>query len=393
MANDLTNILPKILSRGLLALREATVLPRLVNLDYSTEAAQKGTTIDVPISTAISATDVSPSNSYPTPDDTTPDVVQIQLNKWKKNTPFFLNDKELVEIDKNAHFLPLQMSEAVKGLATQVNSDIFSEIQTGVGNLVNPAGDTIAIADITEARKRLHIGGAPQTDRVFVTNYEAEADLLQLAAFSQYQTGGSATDSIQMRGEIGERYGFRFFADDNTPLHTGGTSLGVGTPKINGTFTVGARTIAIDGAGSSNTTLKAGDSFSIAGDDTHYVVTADNTASSGSHSAVSIAPGLKVAPSDNADVTFIDANAGSTGRVAIAFHRDAIAFATRPLLASTLDVQGGSSMMSMTDPETGLSLRLEIQRQYKQVSYEFDILYGVKVVRPELACKVFTSTS
>ena len=57
--------MPKILARGLLALREQATMPRVVNLDYSSEAASKGDTIDVPIPSAITVAAVSPSNTPP----------------------------------------------------------------------------------------------------------------------------------------------------------------------------------------------------------------------------------------------------------------------------------------------------------------------------------------
>jgi hypothetical protein len=72
MANVLAAIMPKILARGLMTLREQCVMPRLVNGDYSAQAAQKGDTIDVPIPTAQAASAVVPSNTPPAPADTTP---------------------------------------------------------------------------------------------------------------------------------------------------------------------------------------------------------------------------------------------------------------------------------------------------------------------------------
>jgi len=72
----------------------------------------------------------------------------------------------------------------------------------------------------------------------------------------------------------------------------------------------------------------------------------------------------------------------------LAFHRDAWVFATRPLATSSADLALGSQIMSMTDPKTNLSLRLEVSRQHKQVAWEFDILWGAKLVRPELAVRV-----
>lgn len=384
MANSLNNIMPKILARGLMALRESCIMPGLVNTDYGTDAAQKGATIDIPVSTAIATTDVTPSNVLPAPGDTTPDLVQVQLDKWKKNTPFHLTDKQLGEIDKNAHFMPMQVSEAIRGLANQVNDDIFAAY-TGVGNVTNVAGDTIAVADAIDARKLLNQSLCPAQNRAFVVNYAAEADLLTLAQFSQFNTAGGSGESTLVSGELGSRYGFRWFADDACPLHTAGTAMG-GTPTVSGAHSIGTRTLSI--AHDAVETVKAGDSFKIAGDDTYYAVVSDAVTAVGV-STVTISPALKVAPSGSEAITW---QATGNGRVGLAFHRDAFAFATRPLETGS-DLSLGSNIMSMTDDKTGLSLRLEVQRQYKQTTWEFDILYGVKCVRPEFACKVYTASA
>ena len=104
---------------------------------------------------------------------------------------------------------------------------------------------------------------------------------------------------------------------------------------------------------------------------------------SGAGEAVSIAPALGQA-----------VDAGTPVRVAgdhivnMAFHRDAFALAMRPLTAGTVDVALGNQILSMTDAQTGLSLRLEVARQYKQTVWEFDVLWGVKLVRPQLAVRI-----
>ena len=386
MANTLTNIMPKILAKGLLALRERCVLPSLVNMDYGSEAAQKGTTIDVPISTAIAVAPVSPSNTPPSPGDTTPDLVQISLDKWYKNTPFHLTDKELTEVDRNRDFMPMQVSEAVRGIANQVNQDIFATY-TDVGNLANPLAAAFESDHIVDARKLLNMANCPADNRAFVINHEAEAILLKEGDFTAANT--SADGGLARReGDIGRKYGFNWWADDDCPLHTGGTALGQAARTVGADAAVGARTLSITHDAAE--TLAAGDSFTIAGDSTYYSIATAVTLQNGDTNCT-ISPALKVAADEDDNITFIDDVISSTGRVGLAFHRDAFALATRPLMASATDLAMGSNMMSMTDPVSGLSLRLEVQRQYKQTTWEFDILYGTKCVRPEFACKVYTS--
>ncbi|WP_339852439.1 P22 phage major capsid protein family protein, partial [uncultured Nisaea sp.] len=157
MANAMTEIMPKILARGLLALREQAIMPRLVNADYSNDAARKGDTVDVPLPSAITASDVTPSNTAPQPDDITISKVQVPLDKWKK-AGFYLTDKEVMEIDRNESFVPMQMSEAIRALANAVNASVHAEYK-GVFGLVGAAGVTpfgSDVSDATSARKLLN---------------------------------------------------------------------------------------------------------------------------------------------------------------------------------------------------------------------------------------------
>lgn len=379
MANDLSDIMPKILARGLLALREAAVMPRLVNLDYSMEAAERGDTIDVPIPVAVSVINVTPAATPPTPADTTPSKVQITLDKWKQNEPFHLTDKQLVEIDRNAHFLPMQMSEAIRAIANQINADVLAEY-TGVYGYVGTAGTTPFTSDATAATQavvtldqQLCVG----ENRRAVIDFTAKAKFLDLSSFSDAEKIGSS--EVKIRGEMGEKYGLNFFADHAVPLHTAGTGSGATTDTAG--YAVGVKTVTLASAGTG--TILVGDIITFAGDTQTYVITSgDSDVSNGG--TISFEPGLKTAIATSATAITLKAS----HRVNLAFHRDAFALATRPLLSSTVDLQLGHQILSAQDPVTGLILRLEVSRQHKQTVWEFDALYGVKLVRRELACRI-----
>lgn len=389
LPNTLTNIMPKILARGLMTLRERAVMPRLVNMDYSNDAAQKGSTIDVPIPTAIAAAEVSPSHAHSAVAALTPSSVAIPLNKWYQSTAFGLTDKELVELDENRHFVPMQVDEAVRGLANQVNSDCMAEY-TGIYNAITQAdsgGSTIFanVDQITGARRAMNETNCPRDNRRLVTNFVGEDALLQLSGVTAFNEVGGAGGQPRVSGEVGSRYGFDIYADDAAPFHD--TTVAGSVLVDNGAgYAAGIKTMHVDAM---TATAVVGDVFSMdhagsIGVKNYVVKSIANYDASGDEGDITFEPGLKAAVVNDQALTFKGDHTNT-----LAFHRDAFALATRPLMSETGQYDGmNSNMMSMTDPLTGLSLRLEVSRQHKQVVWEFDILYGVKLVRPELACRI-----
>jgi hypothetical protein len=374
MANDISAAMPKILARGLMSLREQCVMPRLVNGDFNADAAEKGDTIDVILPSELTAEDVSPGTTPPTATSTTLEKVQIELTNWKK-ADFFLTDKEMMEVDGREDFLPVQASAAIRALANAVNQSIHAQY-TGIYGLVGTAGTTPFASDASEAtaaRKLLLEQLAPKENRYGVLDFDAEANALDLAAFADADRAGSS--SVRMEGEIGRKYGIDWYSDDHVATHVTGAE---GTPLVKGASQTGTSLI-VDGL---TTKPAVGDIFTIDGDPQQYVVMAA-TDLSGSDSTLTISPAIVSAPANDAALTFVDDHV-----VNLVFSRDAFAFANRPLAQSSQEMGLGSQIMSMTDPATGISLRLEVSRQYKQVVWEFDILWGVALVRPELAVRL-----
>lgn len=379
MANVLTEVTPKLLAQGLMALREYCVMPRMVNRDYDTMAAQQGSTIDIPIPSAVATRDVTPSNSNPSTPDSSPTSVAVPLDQWKE-APFYLTDKETLEIMNGV--IPMQASEAIKSLANTVNGYIMDKYK-GVYGFAGAAGTTpfaSSMAEATEARKNLNVQLAPTGDRRFILDPDAEANALDLRALQDASYSGSAAGLIE--GSIGRKMGFDWFMDQLIPTHTAGTiTTGLvskaATPVAEGAKTLIATTAATTGA----CDLKEGDIITFAGDDQTYVLTADAVqASPAADVTLNFYPGLKVALTGGDNIEVKDSHV-----VNLAFHRDAIAFATRPLAETDF---GMGNVMSSVDPVSGLALRLEITREHKRTTFSYDILYGGKLVRPELATRV-----
>ena len=370
MANTWTEVVPKLLAQGLLALREQIVLPQLVNRAYEALAGQRGSTIDVPIPSAITATEVSPSNTPPPNVDSAPTSVPIPLNQWYEAT-FHLTDKEELEVMQGV--IPMQASEAVKAIANKVETHLFG-FYTGVYGFAGTPGMTPFASDLTaftDARKTLHEQLAPFDPRVCVIDPDAEANALNLRAFQDASYRGDTAGIVA--GQIGQKLGSMWVMSQQVPTHTAGTGSGYVVNKGGGQA-IGDTDITVD-AGSG--TILIGDIVTFAGHDQPYVVAAALASNQ-----FRIAPGLQAAVADDAAVTL-----KATHVVNLVFHRDAIAFATRPL-EGTVRPGLGSVVETAVDPESGLALRLEVTRQHKLTRYAFDILWGAALVRPELAVRL-----
>lgn len=379
-SNTLTEIVPVILAQGLVTLRENCVMPRLVNADYSSDAAKVGGSIDVPVPSAISTNAVSPSNTAPDDSGITPDTETITLNEWRE-APFFMSDKDL--LDAGDGVIPMQAAEAAKALANYVDAYLLA-LYKGVYHFVGTAGTTpfgTGVTECTAARKLLNNSLSPMMDRRFVFNADAEANALNLRAFQDVSWTGDARAIND--GEIVRKFGFDWHLDQNVPDHTAGTITTGLAAKTSTSQALGDKSIVCTTAASTGAcALVEGDIVMFGSDPQTYVLTSAATqASAATDVTLNIEPGLKVALTGDEAVTVKGNHA-----VNMAFHRDAIAFANRPLVDSGDGL--GNLIMSQQDPKSGLTMRLEVSRQHKRTRWSFDILFGAALIRPQLACRV-----
>lgn len=381
VSNTLTAVIPTLYAQGLKALRSNCVMPSLVNSDFGTEVKQKGDTIQVPVPSVMVATDVVPGAYAPDPQNVAPGTAPIPLSNWKE-APFTLTEKELAQVIDGV--VPIQLSAAVEAIATTINASILA-LANGVYGYAGTAGTTPFATDLTtatSARKILGVQLAPTGNRRMVLNPDAEANALGLPAFSQYLQSGDA--NVIREGEIGRKLGFDWFMDQQIPTHTSGTITTGLIAKASTVQAVGVTSVTCTTAASTGAcALKLGDIVLFAGDLQTYALTADATqASAATDVVLQISPPKKVALAGSEAVTVKASHV-----LNLAFHRDAFAFASRPLMNMDLTKDMDEEFM-VPDPVSKLVMRLSYRKEFHRTRLSFDCLWGVGLIRPQLACRV-----
>lgn len=154
------------------------------------------------------------------------------------------------------------------------------------------------VAHIVAARKLLQ-DAKLSGDYMGVISTTTEASLLQLA---QFQSRDYAGDVATVDGMLGKRFGIDWLVTPNTSSFTRGDVAG--TVLVNNASTaIGNTTLPVDAFTNATGTVYAGTHFTVAGDTTVYVVTADATKASNA-ATLSIYPPLQVAVANDALVTF-----------------------------------------------------------------------------------------
>lgn len=381
MANTLTNILPTILAGGVQALRERAVMAQLVNRDYQGLAQQKGNVVNIPVPSAIAARAVTPAVAMASNVDFAPTSAAVTLDQWYE-APLNISDADAASIDMA--YVAMQSTEAIKSLANNVDQYIMGKHKR-IFAYSGAAGTTpfnTSLTAVASAALVLHQNLAPTEDRRAVISPLAEFYFKQNSQILQADQRGNTTGLTE--GVIGRVLGLDWFVDQNmaTVTHTPGGGWVTGFSVSTTTGVAGGSTLHVLNATASGT-IKVGDVFTL-GTDTlnQYVVTASATSSSTVGIDLSIYPPLRAAASLGTTLAVV----ATAYTVNLAFHRDSWAFASRPLSGVFL---AGNIIQAPTDPISGIALRLELSRQYKQETLSYDILYGANVYRPELASKIF----
>lgn len=373
MANTLRAYNPIFYAQeGLITLENQLQLANEVHRGYDKRSSQKGDTIRIKGPATFSA------QAMPITADQDADTrqVDITVDQWH-GVRFGIQDDDLDKTQEE--FIDDHIRPATVGVAEKIDATLTGLFDR-VPNRVN-ATDPAAVSDLTDLRERLFELKVPNSPRWLMVDGGYENDLLQLAVFHQANTAGSDGAAAQREGFLGRKFGFDIFSQQSVPSYTAGSTNANATAAA---ASAGDSSIQLDdGSGTATGTISEGDILQIDGETQDYVVTADASLSGGVFTA-SIFPDLENDVADNTSVTVVQ----DGGVLNMGAHRNAFALA----MANLPDIGDGkgAQIASIQDPKTQLSLRSRMwyDGDNASVSVGIDALWGVKVLDPDLACRL-----
>lgn len=363
LVND--TVLPLAMSR----LRGQLTMPQLITVDTADEAKQVGETVRVQKPIRFDQADEHGIDGS-TASALVAEKVDLRLNRhiYKE---FKMSDREFTGSMSGA--IPSALEGAIDVIAEAVNAAIFdmvNEVSAYSGILDSQNGRTKD--DMITAKTRLDQLKVAKTGRNLVLSSESEGELLKVF------TAGS-DQAAEKEGFIGRRFGFDTYSDIQCDYHIAGTASADAGITTAIELSAGSKILVLTGATLGATVVKgdiitvAGQSFAVA----EATVFADGSAAVAVENAVT-----EAIPAGTS------AAVAGTHRGDVAFTKDAFVIAFRQLENPT-DVPG-VTVGSMTDPVTGITLRLLswYNPSTENTHWKLETLFGVKAVAPERAIRL-----
>jgi P22 coat protein - gene protein 5. len=381
MANTLTNLIPDIyaaldvVSRELVGFipsvaRDATADRVALNQNLRIEQTPRNT----------AGRNITPAMSFPAAADQTITPATLTITK-QRAYPFNWSGEEQKAVDFGPGYLTIkqdQIAQAIRALTNEMETDIFNAFRSGVSRAsgtggATPFGTAGDLSDIANLRKILDDNGAPASDRWFVLNTTAGANLRGKQSILT-KVNESGTDSTLRQGVLLDvfNFGFRESAVISQVAKGGGSAY---TTTAAG-FAVGTTSIPlITGSG----TILAGDVIQFGGTTGPKYVVATGIGAPGT--IVLNPPGLITALPASTQAVSLETTSPTAN---IGFSRNAFVLACRlPAYPDGGDL--ATDRMTVTDPRSGISLEIAQYPGYRMVVYEVSACWGVLALKPEHA--------
>jgi hypothetical protein len=388
--------------KALQILENNLVLTRNVNRQYddsfAVEGAKIGSTLRIRLPDRALVTDGA--------------ALQVQDDNEQSTTLAVASQKH-IGVNFTSAELTMQLDDfaervlkpRVSQLAASIDADVanaYKEIYSSVGT---PGTTPATSLVLLQAQQKLNENAAGMSPRYATVNPAANAGLVE-----GMKGLFNPTDTISKQFKNG-MMGTGVLGYDEINMSQ---SIVNHTTGVTPTAPIVATTVSSQGATSlaisftvGSPTFKVGDVFTIAGvfavnpqtrqstgSLQQFTVTADVSVSSGTTATLSVSPAIYTSahalatvssfPTSSAALTFLG---GSNTQYAqnLVYHKDAITFATADLLLP----QGVD--MASRQVHNGISMR--IVRQYDinndRMPCRIDVLYGYKVIRPAMACRLW----
>lgn len=377
----LTSLIPSIQEAMDVVSRELVGFIPAVSRDSTAERAAVGQAVVSPVVGAMAAEDLVPAAyAADTPNQTIGNV-QMTISK-ARSVPFGITGEETLGL-RNAGTLgdinAQRIAQAIRTLTNEVEGDLAA-LHINASRAYGTAGATPFatagdLSDFAQARKILDDNGAPQSDMHMVLGGAAVANIRgKMSTLFQTNTGGAQSEALLRQGALGEYQGMLLH---NSAQVREGVAVGTAASATTNTagYAVGATVITLASAGTG--TIIPGDIITFAGDTNKYLVVSGDASTADGGSIAIAEPGLRVAMS--AAAKLITVVAASTRNMF--FHRSAIQLATRaPAMPEGGDA--ADDVMLVTDPVSGLTYEFAIYKQKRQVRYEINLAWGVKMIAP-----------
>jgi hypothetical protein len=389
--------------KALEILENNLVLTRNVNRQYddsfAVEGAKIGSTLRIRLPDRALVTDGAALQVQ----DDNEQFTTLTVSTQKHIGVNFTSAELTMQLDD---FAERVLKPRISQLASSIDADVANAYKA-IGNTVGTPGTVPATSLVLlQAQQKLNENAAVMSPRYATVNPAANAGLVEgmKGLFNptdtiskQFKNGMMGTgvlgfDEINMSQSIKQHTTGNFPV---SPIVSASATFAEGQSTLAITFTSGTKTV------------KQGDVFTIAGvyavnpqtrESTgslqQFVVTADNSVTSGTSMTLAISPALYTSanalatidafPATSAVITFVG-TASTQYPQNLVYHKDAITFATADLLLP----QGVD--MAARAVHNGISLR--VVRQYDinndRLPCRIDVLYGFSTIRPQMACRLW----
>lgn len=192
-------------------LRANIVLARIVRRDYSSQVAQRGDTVNIPVPITLSAFDVGDTGTQ----NVTLTTKQVVLNKFK-HVPIKVDDLALAQTAPN--LMEDLTNAAAQALTAAIEADLFA-LYTAASANVGTAGTDITAATVRAAKKTLDDNKAPQTDRYLVVSPKDHISLMGDSSLAPFFA--QANPEAIRQGTLPNLYGFQVAMSQMVPVVTG----------------------------------------------------------------------------------------------------------------------------------------------------------------------------